>query len=101
MDSLDLRTLTRLTVLSLDSPTNDRRGRSLDELVEDLRTALAARGLKPGCHVGEKTWHEEKQIEWYAGQIIAVVDDEAWYAMNALINNLDKFCPAASNEAQA
>jgi len=32
-------------------------------------------------------------IEWYAGQIISIINKEAWYCVNSLINTCDKFAP--------
>ena len=38
---------------------------------------------------------EQKHItvDWYAGQIISIINKEAWYCVNSLINTCDKFAP--------
>ena len=38
-----------------------------------------------------KEWERCRIMEWYAGQIIAVVEHEAWFAVNSLVNTTDKF----------
>lgn len=62
---------------------------------EHIREALKAKGLDSGCHVGRSDLdsNPELVVEWYAGQFLDIVDTEAWFAMNGLINCLDKFCP--------
>ena len=35
-------------------------------------------------------------LEWYAGQILDIVDNDRWFAVNSLINCCDKFAPAVS-----
>lgn len=57
---------------------------------EKIRTALAERGLSAGCHEGS-TPKGEQVIEWYAGQFLDIVDHEAWFAMNSLLNAADRF----------
>jgi len=38
---------------------------------------------------------EEKHmaIDWYAGQIIKIIDERAWHGINSLINTCDMFAP--------
>ena len=60
-----------------------------------IRLALHERGLGPGCHVGlDEPLSSEQVVEWYAGQLLSIVDASGWFAMNSLINGLDQFCPA-------
>ena len=54
------------------------------------------RGLEANCHQGKPSeffTNEELTIEWYAGQLLDIVDNQNWFAMNSFINCLDKFCP--------
>ena len=32
-------------------------------------------------------------VEWYAGQILDICDNRQWFAMNSIINSLDRFVP--------
>jgi hypothetical protein len=33
-------------------------------------------------------------VEWYAGQLLDIVDTEAWFAMNSILSNVDSWVPA-------
>ena len=50
-------------------------------------------GIAPGVHVGRKDLNPEETVEWYAGQILDIVDNKSWFAVNSIINLLDKFVP--------
>lgn len=72
---------------------------SISPLVEDLREALRARGLGPGCHVGlPEKLTGIKIAEWYAGQIVDISDSQAWFAMNTLLNCREKYLPPGDNK---
>lgn len=87
----DLRTTVRECIANLD-----RGGvNSAPAIVEPIRKALAERGLGPDCHVGVVGMGPDRALEWYAGQILSVVDQEAWYAVNSLINTVDRFAGPA------
>lgn len=63
---------------------------------EFVREELKKRGLGPGCHVGatpEFLLEGDHTVEWYAGQLLSIVDSGSWLAMNSYINSLDIFCP--------
>lgn len=47
--------------------------------------------VEPGIHVGNKDIQGEQMIEWYAGQLLSVVDREAWLAMNSILRCAEKF----------
>jgi len=49
--------------------------------------------VTPGVNVGKTNMGPDEIVEWYAGQILEIIDDKAWHAVNSLINCLDKFCP--------
>jgi len=66
--------------------------------IERVRAALAARGLRAGCHEGSPLAQTPSgTVEWYAGQLLSISDRKAWYAMNSFVNLLDKFCPASGD----
>lgn len=52
------------------------------EIVAPLRELVT-----PGIHVGFKgPWNEKLKAEWLAGQILSIVDEGAWFAMNSILN---------------
>ena len=74
---------------------------------EALKKELAKRGLGPGCHIKgscecilcrfDVEWGDnERTVEWYAGQIVEAVEGKKWFAINSIINCLDKFCPVGT-----
>jgi len=89
---MSLREIVRNAVLTIDSgDVGEAKVQA-----EIVRKALKDRGLDKGCHVGASPsflMEDEHTIEWYAGQLLDIVDREAWFAMNSFINCLDKFCP--------
>lgn len=91
MTTDELRALTRNTVLAV----RDKGGpEGILDTVAPVRAALAERGLAPMCHVGCGELTPDEIVEWYAGQLLAIVDAEAWHAVNTLINVVDRFAPA-------
>lgn len=54
------------------------------QIVEPLRKYVIA-----GCHVGNSNLNYHKKLEWYAGQLLKIVDNEAWHVMNATLNFFD------------
>lgn len=63
-----------------------------EDAVERLRGAV-----EKNCHLGATTWCWRKSIEWYAGQILDIVDERKWFAVNSWINCVDKFAPEPPN----
>lgn len=63
--------------------------KSVAELVKPLREAVS-----PNVHVGRTDLTPEETVEWYAGQLLDIVDQRMWFAMNSLLNCVDKFVPA-------
>ncbi len=67
--------------------------------VEPLRAVIAA-----GCHVGcgDKMDASEEgfrlQLEWYAGQLLYMVDEKQWGGINSWINCTDKFTQRKQEE---
>lgn len=88
----ELRTLTRAAAGRIEDMGPD----GIEAAVEAVRSALASRGLLPGCHVGlDRELTPDEQIEWYAGQLLDIVDTKAWSSMNTFLNLANKFCPAS------
>lgn len=86
-----LREVVRKSIINVQ---NGDTGEAMQE-AQVIREALQAKGLDKGCHVGRSDLDSDPElvIEWYAGQFLDIVDSKAWFAMNGLINCLDKFCP--------
>jgi hypothetical protein len=81
---MNLRETVRDVVAKLEkSGPGDARS-----LVEPLRAFV-----QPGVHVGTKPTGEAV-VEWYAGQLLDIVDTEAWFAMNSILSNVDSWVPA-------
>lgn len=56
--------------------------------------ALRDAGAVQGIHVGRSDLNADETVEWYAGFIVDVLSDESkWFAVNSIINCLDKLCP--------
>jgi len=66
-------------------------------LAAPVREEMTKLGLVPDCHCWEVIWDRQKQLERYAGQLLSIVDGEAWFAMNSWLNCVDKFAPEESN----
>lgn len=59
---------------------------------------MPLRGIAaPNCHVGRGDEMDgsdagyRMQLEWYAGQLLGMVDERAWHGVNSWINCTDKF----------
>ena len=64
------------------------------EAVQAVREALGEKGLGANCHVGTAMQDGDEQcVEWYGGQLLDIWDNAKWFAMNSLINCVDRFCP--------
>ncbi len=63
------------------------------ESVESVKTQLIAAGAVRNVHVGKKDFTPDEQVEWYAGQILDILENQSWFAVNSLINCVDKFAP--------
>lgn len=64
--------------------------------IRKLKEAGAVRDI----HVGRKDMKEgsDETCAWYAGQILAVLEDEHWFCVNSLINCVDRFAPEKPGE---
>lgn len=66
-------------------------------IAEPVRVALAKRGLGANCHVGRRDMDPAEVVEWYAGQLLDIVDNGHWIGMNGWLNCVDKFVPETSH----
>lgn len=61
-------------------------GESATSAVEPLRFVV-----EPSCHVGASICTRRQTLEWYAGQILDIIDNRSWFAVNSLVNCCKKF----------
>jgi hypothetical protein len=64
-----------------------------EEVVSIVIQRLKNAGAINNIHVGNSDLDSDQTVEWYAGQILEVLEKEQWFAVNSIINCLDKFCP--------
>lgn len=57
--------------------------------------SLKAIGAVRNQHVGRTGMEpgSDECAEWYAGQVLNVLEGESWFAVNSIINCVDKFAP--------
>ena len=65
--------------------------------VENVKSKLTAAGAVRNIHVGKKDFTSDETVEWYAGQILDILENQSWFAVNSLINCVDKFAPEVSD----
>ena len=90
IDRQSLREVVRCTISLLDASDENTAAQAVGKLRLMYASEL---GLPPRVHEGRRDMDENETIEWFAGQILDVVDSRAWFAVNSLINCCDKFCP--------
>jgi hypothetical protein len=66
--------------------------------VKETIEALKALGAVRNQHVSDddtkaSALTPEQTVEWYAGQALDVLESKSFFAVNSLINCLDKFVP--------
>jgi len=83
--SQKLHTAVRKAIKTLDSGGT--------ETVKTALTLLHKGGAVRNIHVGFTNFTPVQTMEWYAGQIVDILESESWFAVNSLINLLEKFCP--------
>jgi hypothetical protein len=88
----DLRTKVREVIMRVEA----------GHIAEAKAGAEELRPLVPAGqpHRGKKNMTEQEIIEWYAGEFLDCVDNGAWFAINSLINCVDKFCPALNTNPE-
>lgn len=89
----DLRPLVRKTIKAIDDAGVICS--EIKRLLSEIRIILKERGLDTSCRIGEEIEDGSKEcIEWYAGQLLDIVETKQFFAMNSLIGSLDRFCPS-------
>lgn len=85
-----LYTLREATRLSIEILENEG-----SKATDEAKRLLVDACVIENQHVGNTRIKPNsiEQIEWYAGQILSILIDEQYVAVNSLINCLDKFCP--------
>lgn len=63
---------------------------SMVEAVRPLREAGISPGMKEG--INEQA-NRRDTLEWYAGQLLDIVEKRSWFAVNSWLNCIDKFAP--------
>jgi hypothetical protein len=91
MNDNRLSELVRLVVSTLDKTDPDRAKAA----IQPLKNA----GLTSGLHM-RKGLNARETLEWYAGQIIDVIDTESWFAVNSIIQCVDEFAPVLTSERE-
>jgi hypothetical protein len=62
-------------------------------------TSLQGAGVIAGTYVGMTDMTPREILVWYAGQILDVLlDRNKWFAINSIINCVDKFAPALETQ---
>lgn len=91
-----LRSILRKAVLAIA----DTDVAGSQDHVNEVRLALQERGLEAGCHVGNPGLAPGTDlcVEWYAGQLVEIFNNESYFAVNSFINCLDIFCPESAPE---
>lgn len=85
---MSLKSVVRECIQTLDEGGPN----TIDSVVQRLLEAGAVRDI----HVGKESFSPEETVEWYAGQIIDVLESGQLFAVNSLINCVDKFAPEDS-----
>lgn len=88
--------LTKLVRSTIEAVDKMGPGQDFEPLLRRLRAAGVVRNM----HVGAKNLDARGQLEWYAGQILDVIESRAWFAVNSLVNVCDKFAPATGKESR-
>jgi hypothetical protein len=82
---MSLKTVVRACIKDLDEGGMG----AVDRTIASLKDAGAVRNI----HVGKDSFSADETEEWYAGQIIDILENKGWHAVNSLINCVDKFAP--------
>jgi hypothetical protein len=91
----DMKKLVRIGELTnLIRAEIDRLDKGSEATAETVIANLTAGGVVRNIHVGGKNLGKLETLEWYGGQIVDVLENKSWFAVNSLINCVDKFAPA-------
>ncbi len=88
---MTLRTTVRAVAAALETGGVS----SVKRIVEPLRGLV-----EPNVHLGRNDLNPDECVEWYAGQLLDIVDTEKWFAVNSWLNCVDKFAPAPTGSVE-
>lgn len=88
LDDYEICQLIRRIIWQVDATINDYS----ETLRVQVRPLIQA-GIVAGMHVGKTDLSHRMIMEWYAGQLLCYVEEDALLAINRLISQLDKFVP--------
>ena len=71
----------------------DRLDKGSESTAQTVIDNLTAGGVVRNIHVGNKDLGKLETLEWYGGQIVDILENKSWFAVNSLINCVDKFAP--------
>jgi len=85
---MSLRTVVRECITDLNSCSTGHEVK-IGKVIVKLKTAGAIRNI----HVGKKDFTPEETLEWYAGQILDVLESGELHCVNSIANAVDSFIP--------
>jgi len=68
---------------------NSQQTGAIRDTIAKLKNAGAIRNI----HVGKTNFTQNEMVEWYAGQLLDVLEDGKLHCVNSIINEVDRFCP--------
>ena len=64
-----------------------------EETVKKHAEIFKSHGIIPKMHVGKpQSWFKEdpvRKLEWYAGTLVGIAEQEGWFAVNTWLNMYD------------
>lgn len=65
----------------------------------DYIQALKDLGVVANTNVGRTDMQDgdDECVKWYAGQLLEILESKDYFAVNSIINCLDKFCPEVNS----
>lgn len=98
MTTKELIFLVREVIDSVDNGNEH----TINDLVQPLRDV----GITPNVHEGRgkemvnTDVGQRMMVEWYAGQLLSIVDNKAWHCVNSIVNTKNKFAPLPSEDEE-
>lgn len=90
----NLTRIVRECISDLDSCPIDNLV-ATNKIINKVIDKLKGIGIVRNVHVGKspKSFTPIEGVEWYAGQILEALESDSLFAINSLINCVDKFAP--------
>lgn len=77
---------------------DDRFMAAVPDVIDALASAGAIRDIHVGLAPGDFT--TDMMVEWFAGQILETLQGEHFFAVDSMINCVDKFCPCPTADTR-